>query len=206
MSTQNTQTIVAYEKHIQQYIDTSPQEVSGLIKDWIDRALSRFPKSAHILELGSAFGRDANYIESLGYKIKRSDVVDGFIKLLQEQGHDVQKINIITDILEEKYDLIFANGVLVHFSQTDAEQALAKIYLGLKDGGIFAFNIKSGFDESWTDKLDTSRYFNYWNAKEIDDMLKKSGFTEIEITDGGKNARGASWLSIIAVKHEKEQV
>lgn len=61
--------------------------MQGFVKDWIDTVLAGLPQDAKIPEFGSAFGRDADYIESKGYKVQRTDVTPGFVKLLQSQGH-----------------------------------------------------------------------------------------------------------------------
>jgi hypothetical protein len=57
--------------------------------------LSYLPKTAAILELGSAHGRDADYIESLGYKIYRTDAVKAFVDYLQAKNHDASVLNAI---------------------------------------------------------------------------------------------------------------
>ena len=61
MSETNNRTVESYNAHIQEYIDGTPHEVSGVVKDWLDGSLADVPKDARILEFGSAFGRDAEY-------------------------------------------------------------------------------------------------------------------------------------------------
>lgn len=61
--TNNNRTIESYNSHIQEYMDGTPHEVSGYVKDWLDKTFADIPKGAHILEFGSAFGRDAAYLQ-----------------------------------------------------------------------------------------------------------------------------------------------
>jgi hypothetical protein len=69
MSHTNDTTVQSYDAHVQEYIDGTPQSVEGFVQDWIDRTLSGVPPSANILEIGSAFGRDADYIERLAIRL-----------------------------------------------------------------------------------------------------------------------------------------
>jgi hypothetical protein len=95
--TNNSRTINSYDGHVQQYIDGTPREVSGTVKEWIDRTFTDVPKSAHILELGSAFGRDAAYLQDQGYHIECSDATPAFVDLLRQKGFDAHSLNAITD-------------------------------------------------------------------------------------------------------------
>jgi hypothetical protein len=53
MSDSNDQTLAGYNKTVSKYIDTSPQNVGGDLKNWIDKNLSKLDQSAKILEIGS---------------------------------------------------------------------------------------------------------------------------------------------------------
>lgn len=117
MSDTNDTTVQSYDAHIQEYIDGTPQVVQGFVKSWIDTVLAGLSHDTQILEFGSAFGRDADYIESKGYKVQRTDVTPGFVTLLQSQGHQASILNAITDDLNGPYDLVFADAVLLHFTR-----------------------------------------------------------------------------------------
>ena len=52
MSDTNKTTIQSYNEHIQDYIDGTPQEVSGSVKLWIDASLDGLSLDARILEIG----------------------------------------------------------------------------------------------------------------------------------------------------------
>lgn len=93
----NDATLQSYEAHIQEYISGTPQSVDGHVQDWIDATLKLLLPDAKILEYGSAFGRDALYIESKGFAIERTDATAGFVELLQSQGHEARLLNIVSD-------------------------------------------------------------------------------------------------------------
>lgn len=201
MSKTNQQTVQSYEDHVQDYIDGTPQEVSGILKEWLDKTLAMTPKDARILELGSAMGRDAAYLQSQGYTVECTDVTEGFVALLQEKGFNARKLNAITDDLGANYDLILASAVLLHFTREETAQVLRKIHESLNDGGIFAFTLKQGEgEETLTEKLGAPRFFCYWQADQIAEYLQDAGFEKIDITEGQVGSRNVQWLQIIAQK------
>jgi SAM-dependent methyltransferase len=91
---ENEITLQSYNQHIKEYVAGTPKSViHGMFKDWIDRALANISKGSSVLELGSGFGRDADYIESKGYKVVRTDAAQGFVDLLKKQGHEALSLN-----------------------------------------------------------------------------------------------------------------
>jgi SAM-dependent methyltransferase len=203
MNDSNPTTVNSYDQHIQEYIDGTPQSVDGFVKDWIDQTLSGLSKDAKILEFGSAFGRDADYIESQGFKVQRTDVTPGFVKLLQEQGHEAKLLNAITDDLGSGYDLVFADAVLLHFTREETREVINKVYAALNDKGRFAFTLKNGEGEAWSDeKLGAPRFFCYWTKQTIQPLLEQAGFTHVSVTDDFTATVGskAKWVQVIADK------
>ena len=72
-------TIDTYEKNAHLYIERTAATVANDLKEYFHTLLTNLPKDATILEIGSGAGRDANYIESLGYSALRTDVVEVFV-------------------------------------------------------------------------------------------------------------------------------
>lgn len=191
----NDQTLEAYEKNLQSYIEKTPQIVSGSFKEWLDRVLYYIAIDASILEIGSAFGRDADYIELKGYSVQRSDATQSFLDYLHEQGCEACKLNILTDPLVDHYDVIFANAVLLHFTPTEFNHILEKIYQALHPQGIFAFSVKRGYGYGWSDKkLSDARYFCYWQVPELSNVLINNNFKIVEVDQDDL------WIRIITCK------
>ena len=196
----NQQTIQSYEAHVQEYIDGTPHDVSGALKDWIDEAVSGLSEDADVLEFGSAFGRDAAYLQSLGYKVECSDAAQNFVDLLKQGGFNARKLNAITDELGQRYDVVLANAVLLHFTRDEAKSVLTKVYASLKDNGRFAFTLKQGDGDKWTDdKLGAPRYFCFWRAAQIRQLVQDAGFGAVKV-NGDRASGHATWLQIIAIK------
>ena len=201
MSEENDKTLISYARHLQKYIDGTPQQVSGGVKNWIDAAVCELPVSSKILELGSAFGRDAAYLLSKGYKIECTDATEKFVSYLIDRGFDARSYNMITDTLPDFYDLIFANAVLLHLKRNELPLVVSKMHSSLKNGGRFAFSLKKGQGEVWSnEKLNAPRFFCYWGCTEIEDILAATGFDHWTIDEDSSGHGSAEWLHIIAHK------
>jgi SAM-dependent methyltransferase len=197
-SDHNQRTIAVYQDHVQDYLETTPQDMSNWGKDWLNHLLAGLPKTARIIEFGSATGRDAAYIQDQGYTIEATDATPAFVEMMQQRHLDARKLNLLTDPIEGQYDLILAIAVLLHFTPAEMKTVLAKIHAALKPGGTFAFTLKQGAGEEWAShKLGEPRYFCYWNKEDITAELAEAGFsrTDVEISPGRSDL---VWLSIIA--------
>ena len=203
MQTTNAETLATYNAKVQTYIDTSPQQVDGQLKVWIDGNLEALDKDAKILEIGSGTGKDAKYITSKGYTMQLTDASQGFIEHLQKEGFEAQMLNAIKDDLGADYDMIFADAVFLHFTESELRTVLDKVYKALKPNGRLACTLKAGEgEESTTRKMDGPRYFHFWREDKIMNLLKEVGFTDISISSD-QDFRGGDrpdWLHITAIR------
>ncbi len=196
MNESNQQTLQSYEDNIKDYIAGTPSEVDGHIKQWIDASLRQIPKNGFILELGSGSGRDADYIESLGYVIDRTDAAKGFVEIMQQKGASARLLNIVTDNLPGPYDMVFANAVLLHLREDEFSNVLQKIYEALRSKGILSFSVQYGEGEAWKGNRGGLRFFQYWSEDAIRDELKHVGFVESEISSDP----AGKWMHVITKK------
>jgi predicted house-cleaning noncanonical NTP pyrophosphatase (MazG superfamily) len=191
----NSVTLQAYERNVQAYVAGTPQDVTGVMQVWIDQTLSLVSKSGLIFEIGSGFGRDAKYMQSAGYQVEVSDATQGFVDLLREQGWPVGQFNVLKDQFTKKYDLIFANAVLLHFTPAELVEVLVKISQSLNPKGVLAFSLKLGDGTGWSEhKLNAPRFFCYWQPESITKLLGECGF-EVEFLNSDVEQK---WLYIIA--------
>lgn len=171
----------------QEYIDQTSHEISPPVKTWINETLALLPLQAKILEIGSAFGRDADYIESFGYKVERTDATGAFVTVLQKKGHAACLFNILTDPLTARYDLVFANAVFLHFTPEELKTVLQKICAALTNDGLLAFTVKHGHGEEWTSaKLGHPRYFCFWKEEDILSLLNRTQFDLLRVSKDDK--------------------
>ena len=170
-------TLKTYEKNFEKYFTETPSEVSGDFKVFFDHLISLLPTNAKMLEIGSGTGRDADYFESHGIKVTRTDVVSSFIEYQRNNGRTISQFNILTDEIEEKWDLVFANAVLLHFNVEQFSLILKKIVSALNPTGLIAFTVKTGEGEEWSvHKMESPRFFKYWNKEKLQKAVEHCGF------------------------------
>ncbi|MEO0036026.1 MAG: hypothetical protein RLZZ501_2049, partial [Pseudomonadota bacterium] len=143
----NEVTLDSYEQHVAEYVGGTTATVSGGVRDWIDAALEGLSPTARLVEIGSAFGRDAGYIQGKGYRIETTDAAEAFVAELRRRGFPARVFDLRCDRLEAGYDLILANAVLHHFPRAQLGAILADLAGALAPGGRLAFSLKRGAGE-----------------------------------------------------------
>jgi cyclopropane fatty-acyl-phospholipid synthase-like methyltransferase len=195
----NKSTLRAYENGVELYNAATISKVDGSVKQWIDAGLAMLKPKAHILEIGSANGRDALYMEARGFKVDRTDAVASFVRYLRNIGHDARILNILTGDIDGQYDMIFANAVLLHFTIEELKSVLAKVRAALQPGGLLTFSVKIGDGSEWSHvKLKEPRFFNYWQEKPLKDVLISYGYDIKYFKIGSSGHDSQKWFHVIA--------
>jgi len=184
---------------MQEYIDGTPQEVGGHVQLWIDKMLALAKPQPRILEIGSAFGRDALYLESQGCAVDRTDATEAFVERLRAEGHTAEVLNAITDNFPGEHDIVYANAVFLHFTDNELRQVLRKSYDYLAEGGILAFTVKQGDGADWSqEKLGAPRFFQFWRPEPLKTEVEAIGFTVKVLFP--ESEPDAKWLHVVAQK------
>lgn len=193
----NKTTIKAYEAGLDTYIAAEIHQTTGSVKEWLDFSLSLLPANAYVLELGSADGRDAQYMEDAGFKVDRTDVASSFVEFMKSKGKNARLLDALTDDFPVHADMIYANAVLLHFDDTQTKQVLHKVHKCLSPNGYFAFSVKIGEGESWSEsKLGMPRFFNYWSAEKLKEVLRSSGFKIVYFELGNTGHDNGEWFHV----------
>lgn len=218
MSIENKETLKIYEKKASTYLATTikhdkldPEKAKRKrerLKEFIKKNLEQIPKESKILEIGSADGTNAKYIEELGYQITASDIAEDFLKAIKEKGLKTIKFNALEDNLKEKYYAVFCWRVFVHFTKEDAIKVMQKTYNMLENNGIFIFNAMNrktkDIDEEWVDfpneyHMGEKRYYKYFSKHELDEIITKTGYQIHSFNyEGGEN--NDKWLVYVLKK------
>ncbi|MFC9919651.1 class I SAM-dependent methyltransferase [Agromyces binzhouensis] len=190
-----------YERRSDEYIATTPDQVEGSMKVWMDATVRNLACDASILELGSGSGRDAAYFESLGFTVQRSDVARPFVERLRSMGHHAEIIDAVRDPFPMDLDVIFANAVVCHFEKDQFREFLRRARGSLKWEGTLSFSTKYGAkykSSSPQDRLGDVREFSEWPTDELCDYLKMSGF-DVEFLEVTGALRSSSrWINVVA--------
>ena len=173
----NAKTLATYERNIEKFIERTPKDTIGETRVWLDSLIEKVTPDSNILEIGSGFGRDAEYMKLGGLNVLCTDGATGFVEALTKKGLSARQLNILTDDLTDQYDLIFADAVFEHFTADQLATVLGKIYDANVDGGTLGFSVRRGDGEYWsTEKLDEERYFCLWQPEELSELLTSFGY------------------------------
>ena len=195
----NDRTLASYDEHVEDYTNSLQPQIHVQFRSWIDRALGLIQPGAEILEVGSGPGREADYIESRGFRVTRTDASKGFTEYLSKKGKSVKLLNVLTDELGENLAMVLAQAVLHHFDEQQFRNVLASIHVALKPGGLVVFSVKQGDGDGWTkERIDAPRYYNFWQKNDLQKVVEKAGFKVLEISEAdlGKTR----WLLVTARK------
>jgi SAM-dependent methyltransferase len=185
MSKHNDLTVRAYESGLAEYNAAMIPEVTGSVRVWIDFALELLVPGSFILELGSAHGRDANYIESKGFTVDRSDAAEAFVKYLQKQGRKARYLDALKGGYGGPFDMVYANSVLLHFTSREMVRVFKSTRNALNPEGLFVFSVKVGDGSGWkTSKLRDARYFTYWREKALREFIEAQRYEVIWWQEG----------------------
>lgn len=218
MSIENKKTIEVYKEKASTYLKTTiehdnldPEKAKRKrekLECFIKNVLENIPEKSKVLEIGSADGTNAKYIETLGYEVTASDIAEVFINEIKNKGVKTIKFNILEDDFIEKYSVIFAWRVFVHFTEKDIEKALKRAYDALEEKGFFIFNVINqetrNTVEEWVDfpneyRMDAERYYRYFTETELNEIIKKARYEIHHFhKEGGENSD--KWLVYVLRK------
>jgi SAM-dependent methyltransferase len=187
-------TLAAYQSRAQEYVDRTPWPTPQRIA-FLGR-LASLAGQGPVLEIGSGPGRDADYLESRGITVIRTDATPAFVDRLRDAGHDARLLDARTDALGGPYQGIFANAVLLHLSRDQFEHLLRRARAAIVSGGVLAFTLKEGDGAEWSEhKLGLPRHFTFWREPEVRAALHRAGWPDATIAHV---ASGNGWLHVLA--------
>ncbi|MFC2034122.1 class I SAM-dependent methyltransferase [Chloroflexota bacterium] len=140
-----------------------------------------------ILDIGCGNGKDTAYLMKKGALV---DSVDYSPNMLEEARKRVQNGRFHQMDMrklkfpDEEFDGVWANGCIYHVPKSEINLVISEIIRVLKPSGILSFNAKEGIGERLEINPKSygggSRFYAYYNIKEMTKILEKSGFRIIK--------------------------
>jgi 2-polyprenyl-3-methyl-5-hydroxy-6-metoxy-1,4-benzoquinol methylase len=162
---------------------------SETLRSQMDDFIERLKPGSRILDLGCGPGQCSKYFAERGFDVTGIDFSEKFLEIARENVPDVEFIQ--ADILEhpfeqERYDAVWANAVLLHFTTEEVTELLSRIQEALSSKGVFYASFMEGSGERLFERVDKGvedrRYFYDRNLDEIKSLVQDAGF-EILSTD-----------------------
>ncbi|RQO47489.1 methyltransferase type 12 [Variovorax sp. KBW07] len=164
------------------------------IADAMRRMMQFVPPGGTVLEIGSGPGRDADFVESLGGTVRRTDAVQAFLDLQAERGKKGELLDVVTDALGGPYDAVLAMCVLIHVERTQVGPVLRKVFDALAPGGAFLVSMRVGEGET-----NGECHTVLWAKERFAEALAAAGLrTHWEMERIGRNEE--AWVYFLALR------
>lgn len=202
--TTNTETVASYEQIARAYAESTagPEGVGSAA---LRRLVTALPTSGRVLELGSGPGWDADFVESFGPSVRRTDVTRAFVEFQQERGKVAEILDAITDEYGGPYDAVLALCVLIHIERGDTAQVLAKVAAALRPGGSFLVSVREGVGDQWEVGESGNRYHVvFWDGDDFQARLASVGL-EVRWTARSLEDADEPWLTVLATKADNNK-
>jgi 2-polyprenyl-3-methyl-5-hydroxy-6-metoxy-1,4-benzoquinol methylase len=194
----NGRTVAAYEGYARRYAEVVSPQPSDSAAATFRRFADMLPSGGRVLDIGSGPGWDADFLETLGVRVHRTDVTAEFRTLQAERGHQVDALDVLTDEITETYDGILMLCVLQHFERTEVDPVLRKLVNALRDNGALLLSHPVGEDEFWEGSSGDYRVVR-WSSAVLDDRFERAGLSVLWDKCEEPGDQGV-WRSVLARK------
>jgi 2-polyprenyl-3-methyl-5-hydroxy-6-metoxy-1,4-benzoquinol methylase len=187
-------TVQSYQGFARHYDTLCSEFPPPEVEDALRRLVNCLPGGGTVLEIGSGPGREADFIETLGVAVRRTDATQAFLNLQAERGKSGELLNVVTDMLGGPYDAVLALCVLIHVDREQIEPVLRKISRSLKPGGAFLVSMRVGEGETNGDY-----HTVYWTRDGFAAKLVAAGLT-IQWDSPSVDCDNDEWITFLAIR------
>lgn len=191
---QSKQTIASYEAYADNYYALVPEIPNAFDQSAFRRVAEIARPGGRVLEIGSGPGWDADFLETLGLTVRRTDATRRFLELQAARGKWGELLDVITDDVGGPYDAVAAMCVLIHVPRAEIDQVLNKLANSLRPGGAFIVSMRDG-DHETSGKYHTV----YWRRDAFAERITASGL-QIVWDEFFIDCDNDPWNTFLAVK------
>ncbi|UJB17342.1 MULTISPECIES: class I SAM-dependent methyltransferase [Lysobacter] len=196
----NRRTVAAYEDYARSYAQAVSATPSAGEAEGLRRLAAAVPACGRVLDIGSGPGWEADFLETLGLQVRRTDVTESFLQFQIERGKSAYRFDVLSDEIADTYDGMLMLYVLQHFERGQLDGVLRKLARGLTANGALLLSHFLGEGETWEGDAQDYRFVR-WSSQALDECLAQAGFTvEWENFDESANEE-RPWRRVLARKH-----
>ena len=185
-------TISYYERAGRRYATLIGPEPDAFRAAALQRLAAPLAPGEAVLEIGSGPGRDADYLETLGVPVDRTDAAETFLQIQAERGKRARRLDVVTGELGGPYGGVVGLCVLMHISRASIDRVLDKIAAALRPDGGFLVSVRAGEGET-----PPPAAMAFWTREDFEQRLGAAGFSvewfELEI-----DCDDDAWLTFYA--------
>ena len=157
-----------YEKksNVDHYINFTPSHDGTLLVDLLVKNLA---EGDSVIELGMGPGKDFSLLSNY-FQVTGSDYSKLFLEIYREkhENADLMHLDARTLETERKFDAIFSNKALIHFSSEELQLSFNRQHQLLNDNGLILHSFWYGERTSVFNDLTLVEH----NEKDLSDMLE----------------------------------
>lgn len=192
----NQRTVAGYETCARDYAASVASTPSPPGEAALRQLAAAVAPGGRVLEIGSGAGWDADFLESLGLDVHRTDAAAAFCDLQAERGKRCDRLDLLADGIAGRYDGIAMLAVLHHFERAQLDAALRKLARALGDNGPLLLMYPEGDGEHWESDASGDFRMVRWMPEAMDERLACAGFAVA--WDHRFDGRAGSWRSVLA--------
>lgn len=140
----NRQTVAAYESCALSYAKATKPALNPSNELLLRQFAETVGVGGRVLEIGSGPGWDADFLETLGVTVRRTDVTQAFIRFQTERGKTAELLDLTVADLGGPFDGVVALYVLQHIDRALIDDVLGKISNALRPGAALLVSLKEG--------------------------------------------------------------
>lgn len=192
----NARTVAGYERCARDYaasVDRTPSPATATALRQLAAAVA---PGRRVLDIGSGPGWDADFLESLGLLVQRTDAAAAFCALQAERGKNCERLDLLADPIQGRYDGIAMLCVLQHFERAQLDAALRKLAHALRSDGALLLMYPQGEGEHWEQGTSGDYRVVRWTSDAMDARLAWAGFGVA--WEDSRDGRDGRWRTVLA--------
>lgn len=191
----NRRTIEGYEVCARDYAAAVDPQPSGAGEAALRHLAGALARGARALEIGSGPGWDADFLETLGVAVDRTDAAAAFRAFQAERGHAVAPLDVVEDALPGPYDAVVALCVLQHVERERFDDVLRRIAGALHPRGLFLASMREGEGDGWERGESGDYRLVLWSADALHARLAAAG---LDVEWDMRHRGNGDWLYFVA--------
>ena len=193
-----------YDAHAKEYAELT---VKADMSHVYDKFLRYLPAGATVLDAGCGSGRDSLFFLQKGYDVTMLDASAGMCRCAEElTGRKALCMPFSEINFETRFDGVWACASLLHVSETELENVLARFHRALRNGGVLYASWKYGEAE----RQDGERFYCDMTETKLQRLLARADlFACLDFwvaEDALPSGREQKWLNVVLGKKDISEV